>query len=941
MKRYIKFLMIALSAGAVLAACTRESDTDVAGGKEIRFSASVGQFQVKATATAFEEGDAIGLFSTEPVDAQNARLSFSGGSLTPDTPICWGDYQPEDQAVTFYAYYPYVQGCGSNFNFSVAVDQSAAGAYEAADLMTASVTATPADEAVQLHFAHRMVRAILNIDNRIGGEISEVYVNNVGVDVSVDLLVPSVGLIDDGKLYSVKAAPVADPTGTRAWSVILPSQFCNDMSITVKLSSGKEYTIRAEETIYLEEGRSYTVGIIVDEALNGLNFNVDVSDWLDVWAWMGKDSDPGKLPVTWSLSQNGVEYEMELQEDGLWHGILPSYNSWAEFQVVKNNHYYDKQIPYRQYFGVSYPDYYVQNVEPGDVLELALSPDRLIRLQSEADVPMLECWLDADARKLTVSALDHQWEYLGTGSMVESAIASLFGLPKQELDVEIDVDGNTPGVYRVRTPYKNWELPNESFTYTGGEDLIIYSNSYGEAYFNQTFTGIYNSEYGNLYFASDRGAFDDYNQVFHFWSANFYFGNSWESVDFVYVPMYVVLPGGERPTDMNLVLDYMGYDANLETVGAYAFFDMYTGMDVAEVRVGVYSGYLSNAEMTAKVSEVKQSGMPVEFIPQIWSQFRVSIDKTGSYTLLAVAKDATGKNTNSSYARFSVLLDGEAPEAEISIVAEPGIFAEAEVDAHVTFASPDVVYTVIMDDASWQKAGLSDDDIYDYVMNNGKNSLYNVNSEGVDIYFGGLQPDTKYHILLAGVNAFQKEGWATAEVTTGSVPSFSLLGTGHYSDNFYNMVGPDGYYTEVQILKSNTDPVRYRALEPYKAYWENPNEGYDSYFGESAPWIDFCIVDGNFYYLPYLTGYLESGYGEIEYNCRNKYSGAFYSGNCEIEEGVYNIAPIAYILGTNYMYNLTTFSRSIYLEMPGYKLTPLPDDPNYAPARRASRVREQ
>lgn len=939
MKRYIKFLMIALSAGAVLAACTRESDTNVAGGKEIRFSASVGQFQVKATASGFEEGDAIGLFSTQPVEADNARLSFVNGVLTPDIPIRWGEYQPSDQAVTFYAYYPYAEGLSSSFDFSVPVDQTDEAAYKGADLMIAATTAKPSDDAVQLHFAHRMVRAVFNVINRVGGEVTELVVNNVAVDAYVNMDAPSVELSGDAQKYSVKAAPVMNPTGAKAWAVIVPSQLCEGVSLSITLDNGKEYTVNAGGSMLLEEGRSYNVNVIIDDSMTDLAFNADITDWLDDWSWMGKDNDPGKLPVTWAIYKDGEYYQMEEQEDGLWHVVLSQDAYGAEFQVAKQNNYWDSnKIPSVQYFG-SALDYSFE-LKDGEQLDIALVPDRYVRIYSETRLDAIECWLDPQTRHLTVSTREHEWEYLGTGKMLDALFASMFGVPMQEFDVDIDIDANIPGIYRIRTPYKNWECP-EGFSYSPGDDLIIYLTD-GNARFDHTFTGIRHEKVGYIYYSSSYGYFDEGYNGFYFWGA-YVMGNGYDGewISFDRMPMFITLPGGSRPVDMSIELVYQGY-GQLESAGAdgvvddtvYAVYDIYTGMDVQGLRLGLYSGTLSTQEIRNVISDVAANGQVVENTPQGWIRTFIPVSQTGTYTLVAVGLGINGK-TATYYDRFSVLLDEEAPEASITVTAAPGMFAEAEVNARVVFENPAGVYALIIEDDVWQQAGVADDDIFDYVMSNGVlQGDYKWTSNGMNINFSDLDPETKYRVLVAGISAFEKEAWAQCEVTTGAAPKFAEFGIGHYADNFENSFGPDGYYTEVQILKANTDPERYRVMEPYKAYWEKPNEGYDSYSGRQAPWIDICIDGDNFYYLPYLTGYLEEGFGAVEYSCRNKLSGNFYAYNAKLQEGVYNIAPMAYILGTNYVYNLTSFVGSIYLEMPGYTYTkPADEEVNHAPAR--------
>lgn len=921
MKRYIKFLTIALAAGALISSCDlSEKASDVAGGKAIRFTATIGQYQVKATDTSFEEGDAIGLFSTQPVEADNARLTIVGGELNPDTPILWGEYQQTDKAVNFYAYYPYQEQATPRFTFTVAEDQSVEANYKAADLMLASTTAAPIDDAVVLNFAHHMSRVIFVVDNRTDAKVVEVSVDGVALAADVNIEVPEAMVVKDGEPASVKAAPVVRGE-TEGWAVILPAQACAPV-VTVKMDDGKEYQVAPEEDVWIESGRSYMVGLIIDATMTPPAFNATVSDWIDDWGWMGKEDDPGKLSVTWHVSLGGEWFDMEEQEDGLWHAIVPTMDEYVRVQIVKNNHYGNSVIPSYELFGANTPEWYAHEVKEGKPVEFALAPDAYIVLA--IDAPAIEFLLDPVTRHLTVSTLSYEWETLGTGSILETVLATYFDIPRQEVEVTVETDARIPGLYRIKNPYLNWVCP-EGFSYVGGDNLLIYVQEDGRARFDFNDTGIVFEKAGQIYVSLNTGyLYEDRNAVL-VWGAEVMAGEGEDWVEFR-TPMYIVLPGGFRPEELSVELNYLGVPEVAEgevPEETCVEIELYAGMDVTSVRGGLFAGTLSSKELLALVDEVKTNGEEIEFVPQGWSLLTIPIEQTGSYTFFVVSQ-GDGEGYDADYVHFSVLMPGEeAPDAAIEVSAAPGIFGEAEVLANVVFPNSDYIQALIMDDKAWADANLTSDDIYDYVMSNGQELYsYYMSSTGQEVYFGDLEPETTYHILVAGVSAFDKSAWAMTEVTTTAEPEFAEFGTGHYHDNWYNAFGPKGWHTEVSILKAETDPVRYRALNPYKGYWENPTEGYDSYYGKSAPWIDFAVVGKEVHYLPYLIGYLEKGYGPVLYTCRNMYSGYFYPNNALIEEGVLNIAPTAYILGTQYWYGNVNAWREIYLEMPGYTITP-------------------
>ena len=931
MKRYLQFLTVALSAAALFAACDRtESDVDVAGGKEIRFSAAIGQYQTKATDTAFEEGDVVGLFAAEPVSVANVPLTWTGNALEAEAPLRWGEYQPADQAVKFYAYYPYAEGQSDKFEFTVPVDQSLEEAdFKAADLMIASTMASPKDESVLLHFAHRMSRAVFDITDRVDGDVAEVVVDGVAITATVDLKVPSIGLIGDGKLYSVKAAPVSDPNGNKAWAVILPPQNCQPV-VSVKMTNGEVYTLEAEETVAMGEGRSYNVTIILDETMSALSFSADVTDWIDQWGYLGKDYDPGKLPVQWFISTPNRAIEMEQMEDGLWYALVPEFISGGYMYLTKRNNYYDGRIPYNQYFGWNLPYDAVLEVKEGEPLEIGLSPDNQICLVGDVDA--IEVWLDAEGRKLTVTTVSHKWESLGKGKMLETSLAQTYGLQMQEFDVDIDVDANLPGVYRVRTPYANWTCP-DGFYYRGGEDLIIYSRGSGVwgSYFNDTFTGV-SCDDGQLYISSDDGYFDEEGQYFEFYGVNVYSQNK---EAYVYgKDMYIVLPGGTRPEDLEVVIDYMGLQTATEagTAGNTLVFDIYAGMDVQQMWYKIYEGKLSATEIrNYAAQDVRRNGSTFQFINQGWKTLNLPATASGTFTMVALVYGINNASYGSCY--YSVLLPGDdAPEAQIGVSLSAGILPDSEVDVHITLSDPNAFWTLVLDDEDY--AELPREDVYNYILANGQNrNVGLMGSDGADLTIDDLAAGKNYHVLVAGENVFESTAWAEAEITTAAEPRFQSFGTGRYTDNFMNAFGEDGYSSEVEILQAVDNPNRYRLMNPYKAYWENPNKGYDSYAGMQAAWIDF-VIDGDYlYYAPYFTGYYEDGFGPVKYHCRTLGAGQHYPNNVKIQEGVYNIAPWAEIVGSRYGYGLYGYVGVIYIEMPGYTYTPVPDSAG-APAKR-------
>jgi hypothetical protein len=275
----------------------------------------------------------------------------------------------------------------------------------------------------------------------------------------------------------------------------------------------------------------------------------------------------------------------------------------------------------------------------------------------------------------------------------------------------------------------------------------------------------------------------------------------------------------------------------------------------------------------------------------------------------------------------------ESPQPTASISAQPAQpLSDLQLLANVKFTDPDKVYVLAMTEAAWTESGLTDDDIYDYVLSNGVDpSSYYIHSKtGIDLTVGALTPDTQYRLFVAGTNLFGKPAWAQTTAKTNTSPAFSTVGTGRYTDNFlYNQgwIGEE-YTAAVEIQKAETVPVRYRVVNPYKDLWAKYDQEVP-YSGFHAQYIDFYLDGELLKYDPYYNGYEEEDLGDVRYYCYNPFTSSIhYANNRVLQEGVYNLAPYAKIEGSRYYYDLTSYWEDIYIEMPGYTYTPEP-----APAR--------
>lgn len=208
MKKIVYIIAVALVA---LVSCKKVNHET--SDSRIRFNMSLDGAWTKATASAFEAGDAVSLYAVAYNDgaqmplqlggnwANNEKLTFNGTDWSSARALYW-----PDAACDFYAFYPYQASIGSmeKYPFSVATDQNSAetaealGGYEASDLMYAyAENVARTDGAVNLAFQHMMSKLVVRVikGENFEGEIPSdivAHVYNTETECTVNWLTGSV-----------------------------------------------------------------------------------------------------------------------------------------------------------------------------------------------------------------------------------------------------------------------------------------------------------------------------------------------------------------------------------------------------------------------------------------------------------------------------------------------------------------------------------------------------------------------------------------------------------------------------------------------------------------------------------------------------------------------------------------------------------------------------
>lgn len=256
MKKFF-FSVVAL-AGLFLTSCGNDPAQEVAPatkeGKEISLQASMADF-TRATDTAFEQGDQIGLFIFNPeAYLSNVAYTFGANGFAAASKQVW--YEDETLESQVVAYYPYSATVGT---FTVAAAQTSHAAYTASDLMVASTTATPTENAITLPFKHMLSKVNLTVVNETDDAVKSVCFANVAGQVAYEVKNAAETLKASGSM-TIEAGLLEDGTYTL---IMAPQTVAPKMVITTV--SGQQYNFKVENAVEFKAGTVSTASVKIEK----------------------------------------------------------------------------------------------------------------------------------------------------------------------------------------------------------------------------------------------------------------------------------------------------------------------------------------------------------------------------------------------------------------------------------------------------------------------------------------------------------------------------------------------------------------------------------------------------------------------------------------------------------------------------------------------------
>ena len=273
-----KSLILLAAAAMALVGCNKQASVPAGQPGDVKFTSNIQVYTLKATDTAFENGDKIGIFAGAPIGKDNVQAVVSGTSLNHNSAIKWKD--GDNSIVKFYAYYPYVANATKNLAFAVQANQNNGG-YKKSDLMLASAQSAQTENAVALNFKHALSKVAIGVVNNFtDATVKNVVVEGVALEVGVNL---ETGALSPADVLPGNITARVIPGG---YELILVPQTASP-KIRVSLSNGKEYVFELKGSFEFKAGKKATASLTVDPQAeaNAVLFSLDVADW-------GEDDSP-------------------------------------------------------------------------------------------------------------------------------------------------------------------------------------------------------------------------------------------------------------------------------------------------------------------------------------------------------------------------------------------------------------------------------------------------------------------------------------------------------------------------------------------------------------------------------------------------------------------------------------------------------------------------
>lgn len=286
----MKKLWLMAAAALMMAGCssdeTEEQQTYVPKKGEIQLQ-FVHPNQTRATETAFENTDSVGVYVTAADEAlqiggnevNNELFTYNGTSWTSKRAVYWNN-----GTHNMYAYYPYTKTVNDveDYSFEVKADQNADDGFTKSDFLWAGRTnVTASASPVSMIFAHKMSCVVVELQKGefYTGDISndtEVYIHSTVTKAVIDLSTGDAGKDDYAGTGSIKAKQMS---ATEYTAIVVPQNITTRRPLVEVITGGVSYMM--EGKISLKPGMRHTITVTLDK--NPEQTKIDIGGEIVNW----------------------------------------------------------------------------------------------------------------------------------------------------------------------------------------------------------------------------------------------------------------------------------------------------------------------------------------------------------------------------------------------------------------------------------------------------------------------------------------------------------------------------------------------------------------------------------------------------------------------------------------------------------------------------------
>ena len=271
-----KIMLLLVMTALVMSSCSKSDDEFSPSSNEMQFT--VKYPLTRATASAFEVGDAMGVYVTQydsitalPLQisgnyANNVKSTFDGTRWVNSPAIYWAEGKFD-----VFAYYPYDKPASvDEYKFSVALDQSTPetnevlSGYESSDFLWAKATGISKMDAVPLTFKHTLSKLVINLvkGEDYEGDIPTEAVVRIHNTVPAAIIDLATGVVTKNGYESAKSITTKKVSDGVYTAIIVPQRLENKLPLIEVLSHGVSYLV--ESKFVFRSGTQHTINLTLN-----------------------------------------------------------------------------------------------------------------------------------------------------------------------------------------------------------------------------------------------------------------------------------------------------------------------------------------------------------------------------------------------------------------------------------------------------------------------------------------------------------------------------------------------------------------------------------------------------------------------------------------------------------------------------------------------------